>query len=340
MCVHLPARPTLMTGVVLAVASGALAGACLGAVLQRGGLCFHSMFAGAWRGSTELLRGWLLGVAVAAVGLALVFALPWADRLNQGLAFRPVQNVVGGLVIGVGMVVARSCVSGLFYKLGSGMLGASVGLLGWAVGELVAARVSLGGPTLLSGGEGATLPGVLGIPRLPGALVVAALLVVVCLRLSRRSEPADPGVPSGRWSWPRTGLALGAVTVAGWVLAGVAGASFGPSTVGAVQGVRAGTPNAWLIAFLAGLVLGGWAAARASGELWVRGESRGRYPGLLVGGALLGAGGWIAGGCNLGHGLSGAAQLNVSSWVVVAAMATGVLVAGRVGSGARIRARR
>ncbi|MDQ3054702.1 MAG: YeeE/YedE family protein, partial [Actinomycetota bacterium] len=45
---------------------------------------------------------------------------------------------------------------------------------------------------------------------------------------------------------------------------------------------------------------------------------------LLVGGFLLGAGGWIAGGCNLGHGLSGMAQLNVSSIVVVICMALGV----------------
>ncbi|MEJ7771441.1 MAG: YeeE/YedE thiosulfate transporter family protein [Geodermatophilaceae bacterium] len=47
-------------------------------------------------------------------------------------------------------------------------------------------------------------------------------------------------------------------------------------------------------------------------------------PTVLVGGFLLGAGGWIAGGCNLGHGLSGMAQLNVSSIVVVICMALGV----------------
>jgi len=46
----------------------------------------------------------------------------------------------------------------------------------------------------------------------------------------------------------------------------------------------------------------------------------------------LGAGGWIAGGCNLGHGLSGIAQLNVSSFVVVTAMVAGVGVA-RLGAG-------
>jgi uncharacterized protein len=49
-----------------------------------------------------------------------------------------------------------------------------------------------------------------------------------------------------------------------------------------------------------------------------------RYGQLAAGGFLMGAGGWIAGGCNLGPGLSGTAQLNVSSWVVLAAMPAGV----------------
>ena len=88
--------------------------------------------------------------------------------------------------------------------------------------------------------------------------------------------------------------------------------------------MAAGAPNRWLIAFLAGMILGGFIAARTAGGFSLRGETPVRYGRLAVGGFLLGGGGWIAGGCNLGHGLSGAAQLNVSSWVVVAAMAGGV----------------
>ncbi|MBA3368101.1 MAG: YeeE/YedE family protein, partial [Geodermatophilaceae bacterium] len=65
-------------------------------------------------------------------------------------------------------------------------------------------------------------------------------------------------------------------------------------------------------------------AARATGALEPRGETRVRYLRLVAGGFLLGAGGWIAGGCNLGHGLSGMAQLNVSSLMVVICMALGV----------------
>lgn len=305
-----------------AVVTGGIAGMLIGFVLQRGDLCFHSMFAGAWSGDTRLLREWLFGVAVGAVGLAMLYATPWSDGLNRGLAFRPVANILGGLLIGVGMVVAQSCVSGLFYKLGSGMLGAVVGLGGWAAGELIGRQIHVGGPTVLDGGLPATLPGVLDVPR----IAVAVLLLLAVLIWMR--------------TIPKIGLALGLVLIAAWILARVGGSPFGPSSVGAVASVADGTPNRWLIAFLIGIIVGGFGSARSRGELVVRGESIGRLLGLAAGGVLLGIGGWIAGGCNLGHGLSGVAQLNVSSWVVVAAMAVGVEATRRVlKSSARIASR-
>lgn len=111
------------------------------------------------------------------------------------------------------------------------------------------------------------------------------------------------------------------MTIAGWVLAKAGGSRFGPSTVGASASVASGSPNWWLIAFLLAIVAGAAIAARTAGGWQLRAETPVRYARLAAGGFLLGAGGWIAGGCNLGHGLSGAAQLNVSSWVVVASMA-------------------
>lgn len=326
---------------ILLLLTGALAGLAMGYVLQRGGLCFHAMLHQAVGPGQDapraaglfLLRGWLLGVALASVGLALVYAGALGDigqGLNRGLAFRPVGNIGGGLLIGVGMALARSCVSGLFHKLGAGMLGALVGLVGWSVGELLASRITLPGPTLLPGGDEATIPGVLGVPRLLVAVLALVVMTGVWWRTRTRRDPAldDPHGPT--WSWPVLGVALGLVTVAGWLLADLGGAPFGPSTVGASAGIADGRPPWWLVGFLLALVAGGALAAATTGRLWVRGEQRVRYVQLAGGGVLLGAGGWFAGGCNLGHGLSGAAQLNVSSWVVVAAMATGVAVTSRL----------
>ena len=309
--------------VLIAVLTGALAGLLLGYVLQRGQLCFHSAIASAQDGLPRLARAWAVGVAVAAVGFAVLALLPGTEGLNQGLALRPVANVVGGLVIGVGMVVASSCLSGLFYKLGSGMLGATVGLAGWAVGELLASRVVVPGPTVLAGGEGATLPGVLDLPRLPVALGV---LVVVLLVVRSTRRVVDAPQHPWQWDWPALGLALGAAVTAAWALAAAGGSSFGVSSVGAVAGVASGSSNPWLIAFLVALVLGSTVAARTAGGWWVRGETGRRLAQLGLGGVLIGAGGFIAGGCNLGHGLSGASQLSLSSFVVIAAMVVGVVL--------------
>ena len=317
----------------IALLTGVAAGALLGYALQRGQLCFHSMFEGMYAGRADLIRGWVLGVAIASVGLALLYQLLPDSGLNTGLAFRPVGNVVGGLLIGFGMVVAMSCTSGLFYKLGGGMLGAAVGLVGWAAGELGATRLSIPGPTVLAGGEAATIPDVLGVPRLLFAVV---FLLTVVGALWWRGRRQDTASTASAWRWPFLAVALGLITVVGWLLAAAGGASFGPSTVGAVRGFSVGAPQWWLTGFLMALILGAHVAARVSSTLWVRGEAeRVRYGQLAAGGVLLGAGGWIGGGCNLGHGLSGAAQLNVSSWVVVAAIAAGVGLGRFVLTGSR-----
>ena len=315
---------------LIAIVTGGAAGAGMGYVLMRAQLCFHAAISNGLDARTTLARGWTLGVALAACGLSVLLLLPGTEDLNRGLAFRPVANVVGGLVIGAGMVVAQSCVSGLFYKLGSGMVGAAVGLVGWAVGELSARELTLPGPTLLSGGPEATLPGLLGLPHL---LVAVGLLAVVLLVLRR--GVVEPPTERWQWGWRTTGLALGVVVTGGWALAAVGGATFGPSTVGAVASISDGAVDTWLVAFLLGIVAGAFAAARTAGGWWLRGEEPVRYAQLVTGGFLLGAGGWIAGGCNLGHGLSGAAQLNVSSFVVVAAMVAGVALARRVRALAR-----
>ena len=123
---------------LIAILAGALAGIGIGYVLQRGQLCFHSMFAGAW--------------------LAVVYLTPLGEGLNTGLAFRPMANVIGGLLIGLGMAIAQSCVSGLLYKFGAGMAGAAVGIVGWIGGELAVRGVTVPGPTVLPGGDARRSP--------------------------------------------------------------------------------------------------------------------------------------------------------------------------------------
>jgi uncharacterized protein len=301
---------------------GAVAGLAVGYVLQRGQLCFHAAFRGLVERRAALFKAWLLAAVIAAVGLAVLDAVgPWT--MSTSLALRPVPNLVGGLTFGIGMAIAASCVSGLFYKLGAGMAGALVGLVGWASGELAADLVRLPGARLLEGRE--TLPTLLGLPRMAVAVVVAAV-VVLALSRTRQEASAHPW----QWTWPVAGLALGLATTLTWLAAGASGARFGASTSGAVASVADGSPAWWRIAFLLALVPGATVAARTAGGWWLRGEAGVRYAQLAAGGALMGAGARWAGGCNLGHALSGVAQLNLSSLLVVGSMIGGIAIARAV----------
>lgn len=311
---------------VLVLGTAAIAGLALGYVLQRSRLCFHAALDTAFTQRPALLRAWTLGVLLAAVGYAVLLLLPGSEGLNRGLAFRPLANVTGGVLIGVGMVVAQTCITGLFFKLGAGMVGAAVGLLGWGAGELVARELPpVPGPTLLPGGTAATLPGLLGLPP----VLVAGVLLVVFLVLSRRWAPGRTSEPSS-WDWRRAGIGLGVAVTLAWAMAAAADVPFGASSVGVVSSLVDGDPDSWRVALLVAIVLGSLVAARTAGGWWLRGETAWRLGGLFVGGTLLGGGAWVAGGCNLGHGLSGMAQLNVSSMVVVASMAAAVWVMRRL----------
>lgn len=97
-------------------------------------------------------------------------------------------------------------------------------------------------------------------------------------------------------------------------------------------------PGSWLMAFVLGMAMGGFVAARTAGSrvvdvptLWVRRFGRGRalrYLACFVGGFLLLFGARLAGGCTLGLFISGSTQLAVSGlYFGVVIFAVAMLVA-------------
>jgi hypothetical protein len=75
-------RPGRRKLAVKLATTAAIAGVLFGYVLQRSDLCFHSAWRGVFERRYHLTKIWLLGVAVATVGLSLVYASDrW--RLNE-----------------------------------------------------------------------------------------------------------------------------------------------------------------------------------------------------------------------------------------------------------------
>ncbi|GIV77964.1 MAG: hypothetical protein KatS3mg050_2358 [Litorilinea sp.] len=120
-------------------------GLAFGFVLQRSRFCFASAFRDIFLlRHGRNMKGVLVGLAVATVGFALLMS---KQVPNPSLGILPPSAnvlplgwhvVLGGLLFGLGMVVAGGCVSGSIYRMGEGYVASWVSFGGIMVGLLVA----------------------------------------------------------------------------------------------------------------------------------------------------------------------------------------------------------
>ena len=112
-----------------------------GFTLQRSRFCFASAFRDLYLfGSGRIMKGILVGVAVASVGFAVVMRnavpFPGFGALPPEAHVLPVgvTTILGGLLFGVGMVLAGGCVSGSLYRSAEGYVGSWVAIAGTVIG--------------------------------------------------------------------------------------------------------------------------------------------------------------------------------------------------------------
>src|SRR5919199_5163787 len=118
-----------------------------GLVLQRGRLCFAGAFRDLFlmRNGT-MMRAILVGLAIMAPVFALIEARavpePTFGAVAAGAHVVPLglNLAVGGLLFGIGMVVAGGCVSGTLYRMGEGYLASWASLFGILLGLSLAAH--------------------------------------------------------------------------------------------------------------------------------------------------------------------------------------------------------
>lgn len=108
-----------------------------GFVLQRSRFCFASAFRDLFLfGSGRIMKGILIGLAVATLGFAVVMRnavpFPGFGTLPDQAHVLPfgVTTALGGLLFGVGMVLAGGCVSGSLYRSAEGYVGSWVAIAG------------------------------------------------------------------------------------------------------------------------------------------------------------------------------------------------------------------
>lgn len=118
-------------------------GAVLGVILFRGDYCMVAMFRDFFLiRDTTLLRSYVVYFLVAATLFhlgGLVGLIPFLPPLT--LQQPSLLTLVGGLIFGVGMVLAGGCVVGTLYKMASGNLTNWIAFIGILAGSLLYAEV-------------------------------------------------------------------------------------------------------------------------------------------------------------------------------------------------------
>jgi uncharacterized membrane protein YedE/YeeE len=301
----------------LAALTGVLIGGGYGYIAQRGAFCMNSGFrVVVTDGNTTKVKAYVLAIALQMLVVPLVFALGLSSPTYP--AMFPIGAVVGGLLFGASMRWAGGCAAGVWYKVGSGSLGALAAVLGMAIG---AAAFELGPLVGLRTTVQTAGPSVSNAPleTLWAWAPIAGLLLVVMLW---RAAPGQ----AGAWSWRRTGMAMGIVGILAWPLSSLAARDFGMAVVPGTVSLLTDPVRrlmSWDVLFVLGIPVGGFVAARKSGPITASKISAMSASKHFAGGLGLGVGASLAAGCTVGHGLTGVPLLAPGSMLAIVSIFAG-----------------
>ncbi|ODV14235.1 MAG: lipocalin [Rubrivivax sp. SCN 70-15] len=332
-------------GGALALA-GVVLGAAFGFMAQRSRFCLRSAVIEFSHNVTGgKLTVWLFAFSTAVLatqGLAWAGAFDASDARQIATRGSLSGAAIGGLLFGVGMILARGCASRLLVlaaqgnlrSVMSGLIFAVAGQSAWT-GMLAPLRLSISEWWTVDGGSARDLLVRTGIGH-GGALLFGAVWLAAAVFWARRQR-----VPT--WGWAGA-IGVG-LTIAGgwWFTYAVSRVAFdthpiqslsftGPSSEVLTRVLFAGDkPLNFDVGLVPGVFLGSFIAAALFGELKLEGfhdgESMRRY---IVGALCMGFGGMLAGGCAVGAGLSGTSVFTITSWITLCCMWAGAAVTDRL----------
>ncbi len=328
------------------MALGGLVGVLFGATAQHSRFCLRAATVEVAEGKLgPRLSIWLIAFSAGVLTVQTLIVLGWLDvSQSRQLATTGSMSgaIIGGLMFGVGMILARGCASRLLVLSATGNLRAIVtGLVLTLVaqsalrGALAPAREQLASLWVVPGGATRSLLWQTGLTSSLAALIAAAALgaaLVLGHRQNVKTSHAVAAVGVG------LAVALGwlgtyAVAMNSFEVVAISSVTFtGPSTdtlMGLVNSTE--LPLGFGIGLVPGVFVGAGAMALATKEARIqRFGPDSPMEVYLVGAALMGFGSMLAGGCAVGAGMSGGAIFALTAWVAVGAMWVGAMVTHRV----------
>ena len=292
---------------------------------------------------------WATAVAVAMLGFAGLSYMGSIDP-NKALYASPkvlwLSTLVGGLMFGFGMVLASGCANKTLLRISSGSLKSLVvfivmGVAAFATLKGITAVLRVNTVDLFS----FTSPTLSVAMRIILSIVIGVALFLWAIR-NPQMQSISALLPS---------VVIGAVIVSIWYVSGKLGyvqehpdtlqEAFLTTNSGRMESLSFVAPIAYVIDWLMlfsdkskvltlgmasvfGVVMGGFLEARVSKTF--RWEGFGSIEDLanhLGGAVLMGVGGVTAMGCTIGQGLSGVSTLALGSFIALAGIVIGAILA-------------
>lgn len=194
--------------VTFGIVTGLLMGIVFGFALEKSRVFEPGIIVGQMQLSTFImLKVFLTAVATSAVVLAVLNGFGLASLHPKAALYS--ADVVGGLLLGVGIALAGACPGTTLAQVGVGYRDALFTLAGGLAGAVAYSYIqpSLAGTFLGEGGGKVIFSELLGVPYWVGALGLAVVLVLVLVQLERRrpwreemgrNVDGDLHAPSGR----------------------------------------------------------------------------------------------------------------------------------------------
>jgi uncharacterized membrane protein YedE/YeeE len=318
--------------------SGLVVGIIFGFVLQRGRFCMNSAFRDIiLMKEYTLLKAVALAIVVQMIGFHLMATMGYIQLYPKTLFWGAM--IVGGFIFGIGMVLAAGCASGTTYRVGEGMMGSFVALLGLMIGGVITSggalielksylqptegalkAITTDNPGSYVGNSNLTLANVFNLDPWIFVAIIAIIILAVLIWKRGGEETKVEGTLYERifkmgWSWWVTGITVGIVGIIAFLAfknyaLGISGGWFG-----FLNALVTGDPDKlnWFTFLVIGVVIGAAIAAGIAGEFKLRAPNAGRLLQQFIGGVIMGIGAVIGTACNIGHILSGIPQLALSS---------------------------
>lgn len=314
---------------------GLITGLIFGVAAQRSRFCLRAATVEFARGHMQdKVAVWLLTFSTAVVWVQGAQLLGFLDTSEARMMAVPGSwsgAIIGGLLFGAGMVLARGCSGRLLVLAATGNMRSIVSGLIFAVvaqmsltGWLAPVRDFLARLWVTSGGRNMDLLAAVHLPKEAG-LVIGLLIALLALELSRRNR-----IGFSRLVFA-SGVGFAAALGYGLTFA-LSQVTFDPVQIESLTftGPSANTLMFFLdrnsilefdIGLVPGVVIGSFVSAILAREFQFQAfEGASPMRRAMIGAVMMGFGGMLAGGCAIGAGVSGGSIFAGTAWLALFAM--------------------